>query len=220
MARQVVDAAMGGGHSVTRPWLGIKSQALTGEMAKSLGLDAPQGVVVAEVWPGGPGAGAGLAQGDVVVSVDGQEVDDEAGLNYRIGTLRPGQAAQLSVRRNGVPARMVHATVEAPPAEPPPTSLTLTGQNPFAGATVINLSPAAAMDYGADPFGGGGVMVAKIDGGFAQAWGLRPGDFIRQINGRTIKSTTDVTAAVQSASGSWSLTVERAGRTITARFNG
>jgi S1-C subfamily serine protease len=189
-------------------------------MAKSLGLEAPQGVLVAEVWPGGPGARAGLAQGDVVVSVDGQEVDDEAGLNYRIGTLRPGQAAELSVRRNGASARAIRATVEAPPAEPAPAPLTLTGQNPFAGATVINLSPAAALDYGTDPFAGGGVMVAKIDGGFAQTWGLRPGDFIRQINGRAIKTTADVTAAVRSAAGTWSLTVERAGRTITARFNG
>ena len=91
MASQVVAAAVGGGHAVVRPWLGAKTQALTGEMASSLGLASPQGVVVTDVWPGGPASRAGIAQGDVVVSVDGQPVNDEAGLNYRVATRRAGE---------------------------------------------------------------------------------------------------------------------------------
>jgi S1-C subfamily serine protease len=219
-ARQVVDAALGGGHSVSRPWLGVKVQALTGEMARSLGLEAPRGVVVTEVWPGGPGARAGLAQGDVLVSVNGQEVDDEGGLNYRIGALGPGAEASLVVRRNGAPARTLAARVEPPPSQPAADSLTVTGRNPLAGATVINLSPAAALDSGADPFSGHGVMVAKVEGGYAQTLGLRPGDFIRNINGRAIAATADVAAAVRATAGSWTLTIERGGRTITAQFSG
>jgi S1-C subfamily serine protease len=219
-ARQVVAAAVGGGHSVTRPWLGVKVQALTGEMARSLGLEAPRGVVVTEVWPGGPGARAGLAQGDVVVSVNGREVDDEAGLNYGVGALDPGVEATLVVRRNGGTARTLMARVEAPPSQPPPDPLAVTGRNPLAGATVINLSPAAALDSGADPFSGHGVMVAKVEGGFAQTLGLRAGDFIRQINGQTISSTAELAAAVRAPAGNWSLTIERGGRTITARFSG
>ncbi len=219
-ARQVVDAALGGGHSVSRPWLGVKVQALTGEMARSLGLEAPRGVVVTEVWPGGPGARAGLAQGDVLVSVNGQEVDDEGGLNYRIGALAPGAEASLVVRRNGAPARTLTARLEPPPAQPAADSLTVTGRNPLAGATVINLSPAAALDSGADPFSGHGVMVAKVEGGYAQTLGLRTGDFIRNINGRAIAATADVAAAVRVAATSWTLTIERGGRTITAQLSG
>jgi Do/DeqQ family serine protease len=219
-ARQVVNAALGGGHSVTRPWLGVKTQALTGEMARSLGLEAPRGVVVTEVWPGGPAARAGLAQGDVIVSVNGQEVDDEAGLNYRVGALGPGAETTLVMRRNGAPARTLQAKVEAPPSQPAPDSLTVTGRNPIAGATAINLSPAAALDSGADPFAGHGVMVAKVEGGFAQTLGLQPGDFIRQINGRAINTTADLAAAVKTPAGAWTLTIERGGRTITAQFNG
>jgi Do/DeqQ family serine protease len=219
-ARQVVEAAMGGRRSVTRPWLGIKAQALTGEMARSLGLEAPRGVVVAQVWPGGPAARAGIAQGDVVESVDGAEVDDEAGLNYRIGARAPGEPAQLVVRRNGAPPRTVTARLEAPPAQPAPAALTVTGRNPFAGATVINLSPAEALDRGLDAFAGAGVVITRVDGGFAQTFGLRPGDFIRQINGRRIASTADVSAALAAPAASWSVTIERGGQTITARFGG
>jgi S1-C subfamily serine protease len=50
--------------------------------------------------------------------------------------------------------------------------------------------------------------------------GLRPGDFIRQVNGRTINTTADLAAAVRTSAATWNLTIERAGRTITAQFNG
>jgi S1-C subfamily serine protease len=219
LARQVVDAALGGGHSVSRPWLGVKAQALNGEMARSLGLSAPQGVVITEVWPGGPAARAGLAQGDVVVSVNGSEVDDEAGLNYRIGNLSPGAAAELVTRRNGAAPRTLTARVEAPPAQPAADALTVTGRNPFAGATVINFSPAAALDNGVDPFAGHGVMVTKVEGGFAQTIGLRSGDFIRIINGHAINSTADVAQAVRTPAASWTVAIERGGQTITAQFS-
>ena len=220
LAKQVVDAALGGGHSVTRPWLGVKVQALTGEMARSLGLAAPQGVVITEVWPGGPGARAGLSQGDVLVSVNGAEVDDEAALNYRIGSLSPGSDVALAVRRNGAPARTLEARIEPPPAQPAADPLTVTGRNPFSGATVINLSPAAALDNGTDPFAGHGVMVTKVEGGFAQTLGLRAGDFIRQINGRPINTTADLALAVKTPASSWTLAIERGGQTITAQFSG
>ena len=220
MARQVVDAALGGGHAVTRPWLGAKTQALTSEMARSLGLAAPQGVVVTDVWPDGPAARAGIAQGDVLVSVDAEPVNDEAGINYRVATRRPGESLSLVVRRNGGPARTVQVTVEAPPARPAPDARTLAGPNPFAGATVINVSPAAAYQYGIDPFSGAGVVVAKVEGGFAQRIGLRPGDFILQINGRKIASTADVAGSLQSGDRAWTVVIQRGGQTITAQFQG
>ncbi|HEY1561188.1 MAG TPA: Do family serine endopeptidase [Caulobacteraceae bacterium] len=220
MARQVADAAVGGGHAVVRPWLGLKAQALTGEMARSLGLAAPQGVVVTDVWPGGPAARAGIAQGDVIVSVDGREVDDEAALNYRIGTKQSGAEASLVVRRSGGASRTIEARAEAPPATPAPQPLAVSGRNPFSGATVVNLSPASALDYGVDPFAGKGVMIAKVDGGYAQTLGLRPGDFIRQINGKAITTTADVASATQANATSWTIGVERGGRMITAQFSG
>jgi len=220
MARQVVEAAIGGGHAVTRPWLGAKTQSLTSEMARSLGLAAPQGVVITDVWPDGPAARAGIAQGDVVVSVDAEPVNDEAGINYRVATRKLGESLSLVVRRNGGPARDVRVTVEAPPSQPAPDARTLAGANPFAGATVINVSPAAAYQYGVDPFAGAGVVVAKVEGGYAQRIGLRAGDFILQINGRKISSTADMAGSLQSGDHAWTVVIQRAGQTITAQFQG
>ena len=220
MAKQVVSAALGGGHAVVRPWLGVRTQALTGEMARSLGLATPQGVVVTDVWPGGPAARAGLAQGDVIVSVDGQGVNDEGGLNYRVGTRGVGDSLAVATRRNGGPERTLAVRVEAPPARPAPDERVIHGANPLAGATVVNLSPASAYEHGLDPFAGQGVLVTKVDQGYAQTIGLHPGDFIRAINDVKISSTEALAAALQSAGHTWTLSIERGGRMITARFSG
>ncbi|HEV8163648.1 MAG TPA: trypsin-like peptidase domain-containing protein, partial [Actinomycetota bacterium] len=60
VVRQVVNTALGGGHSVVRPWLGVKGQPVTGDIARSLGLSAPRGVVISDVYPGGSAERAGI----------------------------------------------------------------------------------------------------------------------------------------------------------------
>jgi len=218
MARQVVDAALSGGHAVLRPWLGAKTQALTDEMARSLGMASPQGVLVAQVWDGGPAARAGVAAGDVIVSVDGQAVNDEGALNYRIATRSPGDVLRLEVRTAKGAARTVIVRIEAPPAQPVADPRSIAGRNPLGGASIANLSPASAYQSGLDPFAAG-VVVTKVDPGLAQSIGLQVGDVIRQINARPITSTADVAAVLQIAARQWSLVIQRGGHLITARFS-
>ena len=149
MAKQVVDAALSGNHVVSRPWLGARGQALTDEMARSFGLDRPQGVVVTDVWPGGPAARAGIGRGDVILSVDGEPVNDGGSLTYRIATSHVGDVVALTVRHAGQ-VRTANLHVERPPDTPPADPRTLAGRNPLAGATVVNVSPASAQQYGAE----------------------------------------------------------------------
>ena len=217
MARQVVDAALHGGHVVLRPWLGAKTQAMPAEMARSFGLATPRGVLVAQVWPAGPAARAGIGPGDVIVSVDGQGIDDDGALNYRVATHRPGDALQLGVRRTGGGERTLAVTLEAPPSQPAADPRAISGRNPLGGASVVNLSPAVASQNGADPFAAG-VLVTKVDAGFAQTIGLQPGDIIREINGQKIASTGELAAAMQAGGHDWSLSIQRGARLITARF--
>jgi Do/DeqQ family serine protease len=218
MAKQVVDAALNGDHAVARPWFGAKSQALTDEMAKSFGLASPQGVVITDVWPNGPAARAGIARGDVVMAVDGEAVNDTASLTYRIATRHDGDAVTVRFRRGGavMSARLV---VAPPPAQPAPDKRVIGGRNPLAGVTVINVSPATAQDYGVDPFAGVGVVVAQIDGGYAQSIGLRAGDFIRDVNGRKIADTAQLAEVLAIPARGWALTIQRGDRLITARVS-
>ena len=217
LAKQVVTTALSGSHAVVRPWLGVKAQALTEEMAKSLGLSAPEGVVVDAVWPEGPAARAGVASGDVIVSVNGQPVNDPGALNYDVATLEPGASVSLAVRKAGGGERTLQAHLTAPPDSPPKDQQTISGHNPLNGATVINLSPAAATDLGLDPFAGSGVVVTSVGGGYASSLGLQAGDFIRQVNGQPIATVAQLVAALGAAANDWTIVIERGGQTITAR---
>jgi Do/DeqQ family serine protease len=219
MAKQVVDAALNGQHAVVRPWLGAKSQALTDEMARSFGMDAPTGVVVTDVWPGAAAARAGIARGDVVLSVAGEVVNDDAGLTYRIATRHLGETVPVVIWRGGA-RRTISLTVEGPPATPAADKRTITGRNPLAGATVVNVSPATAQQYGVDPFVAKGVLVAQIDSGYAQNVGVQTGDFIREVNGQKISDTAELAEAMGARAASWLLSIQRGNQVITARFGG
>jgi len=215
VVRRVVETAVGGGHAVVRPWLGARLQSVTPELARTMGLSRPVGALVADVWPGGAAARAGLKQGDVVTAVDGGQVVDAAALNYAIATHRPGDTVRVSVRRGGTEQTLT-VRAEAAPATPARDERVIAGRNPFSGATVVNISPAVAEEVGLDPFGKNGVLVLKTSNGAAQQLGVQPGDIIRAVNGRSIRSVTDLTSAVVSPAPVWQFTIERNGQQLTA----
>ena len=107
---------------------------------------------------------------------------------------------------------------EPPPATPARDERTITGRNPFNGATVVNLSPAVADELGVDPFQGPGVMVVRVGRGFAMNAGLRPGDMVRSINGRKIDDVGDLAAVLDAGAGAWQVTIQRNGQQVTANF--
>jgi S1-C subfamily serine protease len=221
LVKRVVETAVGrGGATVARPWLGLKAQGVTAEIARTLGQDRPSGVLITELYPNGPAARAGLKQGDLILAVDGQPVIDESGLNYHVATRRSGDEVALEVRSGKGLARTVQVHVEAPPATPARDEQTLSGRNPLGGATVVNLSPAVADELGIDPFAAdGGVLVTKIGPGIAAQAGIRPGDLIREINGRKVRLVGDLRAALAGgADGGWAITIQRGGQIITAQF--
>ena len=121
LVKRVVEAAVGGGHALVRPWLGARLQSVTPDIARSLGLATPSGAIVADVWPGGPAARAGLRQGDVVTTVDGHPAADAGAVNFAISTHRPGDPIGLvfsragSARRRGTSRRWADAAPSPAP---------------------------------------------------------------------------------------------------------
>jgi len=214
VVRRVVETAMGGARSVVRPWLAARLQSVTPDIAKTMGLPRPSGALVADVWPQGAAQRAGLKQGDVVTAVDGEPVVDAAALNYAMANHRPGDVVRLSVRRDKT-EQALSVRAEAAPASPARDEKLIAGRNPFQGATVVNISPAVAEEVGFDPFGRSGVLVTKTDQGLAQQVGVQPGDIIRAVNGRPIKSVADLSSAVVVPGAVWQVTIERNGRQLT-----
>ena len=149
MVRVVVASARGGGSVVKRPWLGARLQAVTPEIADSLGLKRPAGALVATVAAQSPAARAGLKTSDLIVSIDGQAVDDPNAFDYRFATKALGGIAKIGLFRGGREMTIL-ITLESAP-ETPHDEIVIGSASPFQGAKVSNLSPALADELRIDP---------------------------------------------------------------------
>lgn len=215
MVRTVVSAALEDGE-IVRPWLGARLQSVTSDLASSIGLDRPQGAIVAEIWPQGAADRAGLQQGDVVVAVDGVAVNDEAGAQFRFATRMIGETAELTVLRDGQNLDLV---VVAEPA-PGPTEgvkLDVTQRSPFTGSQLVQLSPAFNEENGLDPFSTG-VMISRVGRrSAADYFGFRPGDRLLEINGEPVDDLNDAAALLNMLEGEklWPIEIERRGEVFS-----
>jgi len=208
MVRRVVDSALGGETAVVRPWLGVKGDTVSSEIARSLGLARPQGLIVTDLYDGGPGDRAGLRQGDVITAIDGAEVHDQAGLNFRVGTKSPNEAVAVTVLREGR-SQTINARVQSLPGDAKSDGL-LIQQGAFSGSQIAALNPALADRLGGDPFAQGLLITNVARGSYAARAGLRPGDLVREVNGRPVRSPD----ALQRI-GRSEVTIERQGRRMT-----
>jgi len=218
MVRVVVASARGGGHAVKRPWLGAKLQAVTADIADSLGLKRPAGALVASVTPDSPAARAGLKAGDVIVSVDRMAVDDPNAFDYRFATQPLGGTAQFAVQRGGKEMTFTVALQTAP--ETPRDEITIHSRSPFSGAKVANLSPALADELRLDSATHGVVILDVDDGSYASNLGFRRGDIIETVNNEHIARTRDLARVTETPQQSWRIVLKRGGQVITAVFNG
>jgi Do/DeqQ family serine protease len=219
MVRVVVASAKTGGTTVKRPWLGAKLQAVTQEIAEGLGLPRPTGALVAGVTPHSPAARAGVAIGDLIVAIDGHQVDDVQALGFRFATEAIGGKAALGILRNGRKLT-VSVPLEAAPEVPPRDPVRLRGRSPLAGATVINISPAVAEEMRIDP-NLRGVVVADVAGGTAaEMIGLQSGDVVVELNGEKVGRTRDLARLTQEPQRIWRLQINRGGKTISTVIGG
>jgi len=218
MVRVVVASAKSGGGAVKRPWLGAKLQAVTAEIADSMGLKRPAGALVSSVTPIGPAAKGGLKAGDVILSVDDQAVDDVNAFDYRFATKPLGGTASLAVLRGGRELSVKVALQTAP--NMPRDEITIRSRSPFSGAKVANLSPALADELQLQNADDGVVVVDVDNGSYASNLGFRRGDIIVSVNGEHIAKTRELERATGTPSRSWRIVILRGGQQITAVFNG
>ncbi len=218
MVRVVVASAESGGKAVQRPWFGARLQAVTSDLAESLGLSRPTGALITKVVRDSPAAQAGLQVGDLILSVDGQDVDNPRAFHYRFATKPLGGTAAVGFRRKGRAMSAKVALRTAP--ESPRDEMTIRDRSPFSGAKVANLSPALADELqlqNADQ----GVVILDVDAGsYASNVGFRRGDIIMAVNNQRIEKTRDLARVTAERSRTWRIVLRRGGRQITAVFSG
>ncbi|MBV9044679.1 MAG: Do family serine endopeptidase [Alphaproteobacteria bacterium] len=217
LARRVLEGALGGG-SARFAWVGVDGQAVTADLAATLNISVPNGVLLKAVYPGSPAANAGLKTGDVIFSVDGQPTNDIQSLNYRIATHKPGDVVKMHVRMNRQP-NDISVTLTLPPENPPRETTTIAGRNPLTGARVMNLSPATATELQMPLMARGVVVTAVTDGTPSGGYGFQPGDIVRGVNGVEIKRVGELVRALN-ATNAWSLVVDRGGQRLTLNVQG
>jgi serine protease Do len=201
-ASAVVDQLRVNGR-VTRGYLGVQVQPLDAEIARGLGLGEARGALVAGVVPGGPGDQGGLRQGDVVLEIDGQDVQDSRDLTQRIGGYSVGRSARLEIWRDGrrqtITIRLGERPTEQQLAADAQVDLPETVPD-----TALNLGadvrPATMQEREAngvtsrDP----GLFVAQVTAGTdLAAEGVEAGDIILRANGIPVRTPQQLGAVTE-----------------------
>ena len=218
MARLVAEAGVSGGE-IVRPWFGAKLQAVTSDIASSLGMAAPHGAMITEIAPGGPAERAGFRSGDVILSVDGQRVDDPSAFNFRLATRPIGQTAELERLRGGA-TEAIAFPVEAAPQPAADAIAAISGNTRFAGVTVRQLDPALSEAKGL-PYDARGVLVTAIEPGSpAEAMGLRIDDVILALNEIEISDAQAFQQLASQRVRTWQIILQRNGRVSRSIVSG
>ena len=195
---------------VTRAWLGIQFQSVLPEIADSLELAEPAGILIADVQPAGPAAKAGIVAGDLVDSVNGAAIKNAHDFSRAIDALPPYSMVILGVRKKGREKWVAVALSQAPaPAQPDVPAIAryeagngsanAEGDHPPQPGQPLGLKLLAlgALD-GSE--GRRGVMVVEVEpDGLAAGHGIDPGDLILDVADEAIGAPEDVYRLVDTA---------------------
>jgi serine protease Do len=199
MAERIMRQLLDNG-KVTRSFLGVSIQELTPAMARGLGIEASQGIVVADVVAQSPAARAGIEEGDVILSLDGEEATGVSQFRNRIAATRPGTRVRLETLRDG---RRREVQVELDEKQTDEVAARGRGDRdpgPDAalGMEFDDLSSGLAQRFEIDAEPGDGVVVTGVQpGSTAAEAGLRAGDLVRAVNGQRVKNSRDLRAKLR-----------------------
>jgi serine protease Do len=178
------------GH-VTRGWIGVQIQPVNADIADSLGLKTAEGALVSEPQNDGPAAKAGIVARDVITSIDGTPVKDAHALARKIGTMAPGTSVKLGLMRDGS-EKTVTLTLGTLPDDRQANAAAPQGA-PEKGTPKLGLTLAPASAVGANQ----GVAITAVDpNGPAAERGMKSGDVILDIAGKTVSNPSDVTKEI------------------------
>lgn len=202
---------------VQRGQLGVVIQEVSYDLAKSFGLDAATGALIAKVLPGSPAAQAGLQVGDIVRSVDGEVVRASSDLPVMVGSMQPGKEVTLGIWRKGkdleakVRLGSTTATVNEGQAN-------LQSQTNLQNIQSFSIENTGLTLHTRETSGGRRLVVLRAEGAAARA-GLRRGDLILSVGRINVEDEATFRAAMESAGKNIPLLVQRGNDTVFLALN-
>ena len=194
---------------VQRGRLGVFIQEVNQSLAESFGLSKPVGALISSVEKDSPAARAGLEPGDVILAVNGKEIESSNELPPIIAGIRPGELVKLQIWRKGE-TRKIELKVGGSKAEEGASDDSKdAGGAGKLGLTLRSLRPGER--YRID--GKNGLLVENVSGAAARA-GIRPGDVVLSVNGEAVTSVEQLRALIAKASKRVALLIQRGEATL------
>jgi len=191
LAMQVTDQLREGG-KVRRGWLGVMIQEVDRDLARSFGLDRPQGALVAQVMADSPAEAAGLKIEDIILKFNDRPVRESSGLPPLVGAVMPGDSVPVTVWRDGK-NQVIQVTIEELNDEK-----VAGGKNSSSrplGLLVEEIGDEQRQQLGIREKGG--VAIVEVGKGAGREAGLRVGDVLLRLNGTTVNSHNDLTTRIK-----------------------
>ena len=205
VANDVREQLIKTGH-VVRGRIGVAVQDVNAQLAQSFGLDRPHGALVSAVQKDSPAAKAGVKAGDVILAVNGHDIDRVGDLRNQVSQTKPGTTAELRLWRDGK-ATTVKAKVDELEEKEPVRTASRQGASDETAKLGIAVRPLTA-DEKKQVDTEGNLVVEEVSGPAAAA-GLQPGDIILGVNGKPVASVQELRGAVKSQQSTVALLVER-----------
>ncbi|OPX35730.1 hypothetical protein B1H10_00585 [candidate division KSB1 bacterium 4484_188] len=174
---------------VLRGWLGVYIQDINENIAKGLGLEKPQGVLISSVQEDSPAEKAGLKTEDVVLAIDGRKVRNSSELRARVAAAGPGKKVTLKILRDGK-EKEIKVTLGEYPEEQATAAVESKAAEKI-GIKVSNITPNLVQKFDLKVRKNGVVITNIKQGSVAVQSGLRPGDVILKINRKQVKNVSD-----------------------------
>ncbi len=206
MVALVVNSARHG-RTVQRPWFGGRVKTVTATIAQGMQLPKTTGVFISSLGDDSPARDAGLRVGDVILSVNNHIILDAKAFRYHFSINGTGGAVSMKIWRDGRSFKKAVSLIRAP-ERPPRNEKRLSGNNPFSGALVANLSPALAEEI-AMTDQSGVVVLGLGRRSFARRIGLVQRDIILEINGVEIDRVVDLLSILRERPRHWRFMIKR-----------
>jgi serine protease Do len=183
--------------AVSRGWIGVQIQPVSQDIADNLGLKKAEGAMVLEPQANGPAAKAGIESGDVITAVNGEAVKDPRELARTIGNLGPNATVKLDVLHQGKNETLSLTLGKLPAMQEANAS---SDHDSAQGSDVPRLGLTVAPASSVAGAGKTGVVVTNVDPDSAAATrGVKEGDVILEVAGKSVANPGDISDAVKAA---------------------
>ena len=209
LAKNVIAQLRDHGH-IRRGWLGVRIQAVTQDIADSLGLDKPRGALISDVTPDGPAAKAGIQPGDVILNFDGKEVPEMRRLPLMVAeaevdkpvnatVFRKGEKVELKVKVGELSGKedTDEESEKTKEAAPPPAPAAEKVDD--LGVSVATLTDALRTRYTIKKDVKGLIVTNVSSEGLAADQGIEVGDVVVEAAQQDMKSAKDLNEEVHKA---------------------